>query len=380
MNSILHRLALVLSVLSLALGGRPARAEEPAAARFDFRRDPALQGFTIQGPDDGRFAWTRGRGVTLRQDSRDEAARLVAPLPFVLDGSSSFEVSVDLVLVDLAASPADFFQVAFGLISSETTGFYRTGRALPVAPFFVDDSDVFDSVELAYFPNVTAFGGPTLSPTVFGAELGSAFSNFAANFGPSADLGDNSDGAVTELPIGRRLRVVMKHDACRQELETTVLRVGRDGSAELETGLLPVDLRFVNLSGSFRVDSLAFHAYQDLADFDPSTPSLLATVRYLEASVTPRPEPTARLLPATVQPSARGEAHVRIDAWRRAAGPVRLVEAGGAPVDVSLEARPVGPDAALARLPRELATLGDLVLDLDGCRVAVAGPRRVLGR
>jgi hypothetical protein len=166
------------------------------------------------------------------------------------------------------------------------------------------------------------------------------------------------------------------HDGCRQRLVTTLLDLDAGRPAELATGLLPLDLRHLNAAGPFVVDAFALNAHADLADFDPSTPSLVAEAELLAVKVFRDEVPTARLLPRALNVPAAGPASVRVDGWRSAppAGTplsLRLVEVGGVPADVPLEGRALGGGAARVRLPRTLAARGGLVLDLDGCRVPV---------
>lgn len=339
----------------------------PATFHADFRKDPARAGFAVEGADDGRFAWVRGRDLRVRLDSNDPAARLAAPLGVTLDETTSFRVAADLVLMGIDASPDDFFQISFGLTRAGVTGLNRTGTSLPAPPFFVDDADTFDSIELDYYPNVTFFGGPFLQPTAFGPARGSAFSNFAANFGPSADLGDNGPGEIRELPQGVPLRIVMEHDACARALATRVIDVS--SGDELATGLLPLDLSF--LDGGFTVDTFAIHAYQDLADFDPSTTSLRADVAFLGASVEAVAERSALVLPRALNAEANGPAHVRVRGGLAEPGSVTLVESGGSPVSVPLVVR-----GSLAAIPRALA-VSPMTVDVDGCAVPVIAPEAV---
>ena len=345
-------------------------AAASGAARYSVHDTPS-EAWSVQGADDGRFQWLPGRGVALDADSNAPSSRLLAPLPFTLDGTTSFRASVDLVLRELVASPTDFFQVSVGLVNASTTGLNRTGTSLPAPPFFLDDADTFDSVELAYFPNVTAFGGPTLSPGVFGAQAGdSAFWNFAANFGPSADLGDNVAPQVAELPVATRLRVELSYDACSQLLRTRVLDLtGRP--VELETGLLPVDVSVVNATATFHVDALAVNAYRDFADGDPSSPSLEQHVDVLGAEVVRLGEPGARLVPGAVSLRAKGPAHVIVEG--ASVDELRIVEIGGAPADLPLDAVRVG-GALHAAVDRATAAAG-FVIDAGGCRLAVPPAR-----
>jgi len=357
-------------VLALLVASTAAAAP-PAGMTVDFRSPAARRAVTIDGADDGRFTFGR-EGLLLELDSNAPTSRAVIPLGATFDGTTSFEVDVDLVVEDLQASPEDFFQVAFGLMNSGTTGLNRTGTSLPVPPFFVDDADCFDSVEFSYYPNVTFFGGPFLQPTIFGEQVGaSAFGNFAANFGPSADLGDNGPGEIREIPTGIPLRVRMIHDACRQQLATRLYDLSGRAPVELLTGIQPIDLSFLNATGTFEVDAFALHAWKDFADFDPSTPSLTGHVLFQRASVEPLAEATARLLPRAVNSRARGAAHLRVELPAGGEAPeVVLESAGGAALDLALDCRTAGDGAWLCDVPR--AALADpLVVEAGGCTLVV---------
>lgn len=350
--------------LLLALVPLAASSEESA---FRLHQDLVRQGFVVQGADDGRFEAARGKALAVTLDSNAPASRLLAPLGFELDGTTSFTLEVELTIDALAGGPDDFFQLAFGLASSATTGLNRTGTALPAPPWFVDDSDVWDSVEIAYFPNETFFGGPFLQPTVFGGATGSPFANFAANFGPSADLGDNSGDAVRALPLGAPLRLELRHDACLQLLTTRVHVLEGGRARELVTGLEPVDLSAVNATSTFRVDSFAIHAYRDLADFDPSTPSLEGRVRFHEARVVRHDGPVARVVP---EPGGRGGALVRVLGWVNAPAPGDEVELAVVETGEPVVARGAGGGEAKLRIARSTLAAG-ATLDLLGCAVPV---------
>lgn len=333
-------------------------------------RDVAPEAWSVEGADDGRFEWRPGGGVRVTSDSRDASSRLLAPLPFTLDGSTSFRVEVDFVLEDLDASPVDFFQVSMALVNRATTGLNRTGTALPAPPWFIDDADVFDAVEFAYFPNVTFFGGPFLQPTVFGAQAGSsAFWNFAANFGSSSDLGDNTGDQASELPLGAPLRVVMNYEACVQSLTTRVFELGRRGPVEIRTGIEPLDLASVNSTGTFRVDALAINAYHDGGDSDPSTPSLLSRITVERAVVERLAPPEARLVPPAINERAGGPAHVLVRGGDPGGG-VRLVEVDGFPVDETLAAHAAGDRALRVDVDRIVAA-APFVIEVGGCRLSL---------
>lgn len=362
--------------LALTLASTVARAAgDGVSLRF---HDTRAEGWTLQGMADDRWEWSQGGGLDLASDSTKPSARLIAPLPFTLDGSQNFRVEMDLVLDELVASPDDFFQVSVGLVSATTTGLNRTGTSLPVAPFFVDDADVFDAVELAYFPNVTFFGGPFLQPTVFGRAAGpSAFWNFAANFGPSSDLGDNTGDEARELPQRTPLRFVMEHDACTAKLTTRIFDVSGKAPREIATGIEPLDLNLVNAIGTFSVDAFAVSAYFDAADFDPSTPSLRARIHVERAAIMRRLPLEARLAPTAINADAKGGAHVIVSNAPTDGAVVRLVDVNGLATDQVLEAHDAGSGRLLVSVARTVAA-APFAIEVGGCRLDLA-PERVVG-
>ena len=126
---------LIAPALILLFASLPALAADTANLHV---RDTRAEGWTLQGAADDRWEWTRGGGLELRADSTEPSARLLAPLPFTLDGSQGFSVEVDVTFDELVASPDDFFQVSLGLVNTQSTGLNRTGTSLPVAPALVE--------------------------------------------------------------------------------------------------------------------------------------------------------------------------------------------------------------------------------------------------
>ena len=361
------------AVLLLLLAAAPADAQ-----RFDFHRSPEKLGAVVEGADDGRFSWRAGDALSALYDSTMPSSRLRLPLGRMLTGADDFRLTVELELAAVDGGPDDFMQLAFGLTNSETTGLNRTGTVAPPPVWFVDDSDTYDQIELGYFPNLTPWGGPTLQPAVFGANLGSPFDNFAANFGPSADLGDNGPGQITEWPLGRRVRVELVHDACAQRLTTRLFDA--ETGEELDAGLLPIDLGFLNAAGTFTVDSFAISLYRDHADFDPASRSLFADARFLRAELDTADAPVLSWSPRALNAEANGDATLRLRGGAAAwldAGAGTLTGPGGALVELELEAR--GASLA-ARVPRETAADGPWTLEVAGCVLPVPAPAPPPGR
>ena len=119
---------------------------------------------------------------------------------------------------------------------------------------------------------------------MFGGELGfgDAFWNFASLFGPPSDLGDNRSPQVSSLPIGVPLLLEVRHDPTTELMTLSVIDLSGRLPSVLETGLVPLDVAFVNGSATFRVDELTITTFEDLADSDPATVALIAEVLYEE--------------------------------------------------------------------------------------------------
>jgi hypothetical protein len=234
-----------------------AAAAVPAGAavveRFD--ADP-LAGtgpnvFFPEGDGAARFAWLAAepshfpgdREGTLRvlYDTTLPAARISTPLGRVLSLSEDFSFGAILTLRSsgFQAPPEGFSQIAFGLWNARTTGMNRTGFP----------ADSFDLVEFDYFPNVTTFGGPFLSPTVFGGDVGgNAFFNFAFQ------------SAERPLPLDVPLLCQLRYSAAERRLLVSVSR-HRSGPffERLPGASVTVDLS--GLDPTFLVDALGIAAY-----------------------------------------------------------------------------------------------------------------------
>ncbi|MEM7245312.1 MAG: hypothetical protein AAF533_08205 [Acidobacteriota bacterium] len=256
----------------------------------DFTSDPLAGGdLVIDGPGDpAQISWdAEAEALRVQLDSGEPSVRASWALPGTLDGNDDFRFGVVMTLEELIASPADFFQVAVALLNGTTTGLNRTGTA----PIF-GDADVFDMVEITYFPNVTAFGGPSLSPSIFGSELpgSDAFGNFAGVFGSASDLGDNQPPLIDALPTCVPLELVVEHSAGSGLLLTSVRRLDGPRSRVLFTGLVPLDLSGLHAADTFELDRAAVTSYFDAADFDPSTVSLQGEILIHELFVEARGE------------------------------------------------------------------------------------------
>jgi len=288
--------ALVAALLCLA----PAAATAPpalAAVVERFASDPLAAGhavpfyvegdvasrFTFLPEEPSRFPGDRPGTLRVLYDTTLPAARIFTPLGRVasLDDDFAFGAILTIRSEGFQADPNGFSQIAFGLWNGHTTGIDRTGFP----------SDSFDLVEFDYFANAGPFGGPFLSPTVFGGEVGgNAFFNFAFQ------------SSETRLPLDVPLLCQFRYAAADRALSLTVSRHARGLTfATLPGAAVTVDLS--RLSPTFLVDAAGIAAY-----FEGST-SLHAVVDYDLLYVGDLPAPwgvVARRPPARPPAAATG--------------------------------------------------------------------------
>lgn len=231
--------------------------------RFDVRGDEAV--FTHDKKSAPRFAGDRRGSLAVTYDSSAPTARYFRTFPggFTQDDDFVFGSVLTIRPQGFAADPFGFHPISFSLFNSTTTGDERTGN---VSDF---RADTYDTLEFSYFPNVSPlFGGPYLSPDVFGESVDAdAFANFAFS---SIQL---------DLMPGVTYLVLIEHSSADQTLTTKVFVLHPAGRAfPLEGGTTVTDLSGIT---GFLVNSLGISAYQDgFNEFAPSGHSLLATVDY----------------------------------------------------------------------------------------------------
>lgn len=246
----------------------------------DFASDPSepkagAPAFEILAPAGSPFAWepdspSRFRGdpkgsVSAVYDSLAPTARFFTrlPGPVTQDDDFLFGAVLTIRADGFAPDPFGFHPIAFSLFNGAATGDDRTGDLSDFR------SDTFDTVEMAWFPNVSPFfGGPFLSPTLFGERMGDdAFANFAFN------------SAVVALQPGVTYLIVVEHEAAARTLTIDVHTVRLDGRAvPLPGGRVAADLSGVT---GFLADSLGLSAYFDGFNvFSSSGRSLYAVVDY----------------------------------------------------------------------------------------------------
>jgi hypothetical protein len=246
-----HLLKTAAALVALAA----ATASAGAGVVERFATDPLAGAgpnvFFAEGEPEARFAFLASepahfpgdREGTLRvlYDTTRPAARLSTPLGRTLTLADDFELGAIMTIRSegFFASPDGFSQIAFGLWNARTTGMNRT--ALP--------SDSFDLVEFDYFPNVTPFGGPFLSPSVFGGAVGgNAFFNFAFR------------SAERALPLDVPLLCQLRYAAAERRLEVRVSR-HRSGPffERLPGATVAVDLS--DIDPTFVLDVLGIAGY-----------------------------------------------------------------------------------------------------------------------
>ena len=236
------------------------------------------------GLTSGQFLYdAQTHSLVTHVDSRLATTKLVRPLPRTLSGTDSFEFGA-LLRIDsngFHASPYGFFEIAFGLINSQTTGTDRVGVGS-------GNDDTYDALEWDFYPNVSPiFGGPSVGPTAIGGRSGSAwYDNFAFDFGPSTDLHNEIAAGLlppTGLPLDTPLKIRLRYDAADQTVALDI-RAFEDGQWQT----LPINVPPLDASGldpSFIVDQIAISLYNDPMNPSQQDPSLTATVRYSEIYV-----------------------------------------------------------------------------------------------
>ena len=225
-----------------------------AGTRFLPEGDVASR-FTFLGHERPHFMGDRPGTLRVLYDTTLPTGRLSASFGDVLSTDASFEFGAILTIrsAGFHADPQGFSQIAFGLWNGHTTGLGRT----------LFPSDTYDLVEADYFANVTDFGGPFLSPSVFGGAPagGNAFDNFAFQ------------SVETALPFDAPMLVQGRYDAATGRLTLSASRVSSGVTfAPIPGAVIEVDL--AHLHPAFLVDVIGIAAYGE------GWPSLRAEVDY----------------------------------------------------------------------------------------------------
>jgi hypothetical protein len=233
----------------------------------DFSADLRARRWSNFG-DTNLFRWdAAGEALEVTWDSAQPNSYLELPLGTILTRRDDFEVQLDLELRDIAVGVAagrpGTFQVAFGFInqtSAHATNFIRgTGRNSP------------NLVEFNFFPD--AGYGPTIWPAVFPT-------NGVMNYGGASDI------SIFELPIGEKLRVLLKYASTNQAasvaITTNGVLVGKVTTAALMPGFT-----------EFLVDTFAISSYSD-AGQGPFMPGSIFARGVIDNVVITTPPPPVR--------------------------------------------------------------------------------------
>ena len=233
----------------------------------DFSNDPLLTWQLADGPGDG-FGDNENGQLEYQQDDQELIVHYDSSLPTVrlqhdLDRlwtqEDAFAFTATLRFDSIEAPDNDFMQISFALTNSQTTGAQRTGT------FPVIDSNTFDNLELAYYPNVSEFfGGPFATLTVQGSSDGSSSAFDHLSF-TSVEM---------ELPLGETLTLRGHYNPL-----TTTLTYRIDGLVEMSVDITERP-PFGSPAGQFAVDRFSISSYFDGEDFTPETISLQAMVAY----------------------------------------------------------------------------------------------------
>jgi hypothetical protein len=298
----MSRKRLTLAALSVLFAFMAAAAPPAVAGTviLDLRADPLDARpqplMRLEGAGAGRFAFdtlTRPKFPTdpkgsfvAHVDSTLATARAVAPLGAAYSDQDEFAFGAVFTIraAGFEADPSGFHPIAFSLINSVTTGFNRTGSLSDFR------SDTFDTIDVAYFPQVSPlFGGPFLAPAIFGEPVSDdAFADFA--FG----------SASVELLPGASYLLTAEHHPMQRQLVITAYGIGAQGRlVPLPGGRVVADIS--TLAG-FSVDTLALPLYEDGFNvFTQSGTSVRADVEYDLLFFTP-----GSLVPAGSMPSLIG--------------------------------------------------------------------------
>jgi hypothetical protein len=269
--------------LFLAVGALPILAGEaapaPGAVAERFESDPTHDaGVTLDGAVLERLTWNDDApafpgdapgSLAALYDATLDAGRIGWPVPGGFDQDDPF-VAAAVFVIDpdgFQADPFGFFQISWGLWSSSTTGYERTGTLQSFA------GDTFELIEFDYFPNVSPFfGGPFLTPSVFGvAHEDDPLFPFLGSFV------NTSFGSVpAELPLGDPLLGLLEHRPRDGVVVCSVHRITTEGTLLPVPGAVTlVPLRLLPLR-EYEVDTLGLTLWRD--GFSGPSPSLRATV------------------------------------------------------------------------------------------------------
>ena len=243
-SAIVFVACIICSCLPASAGIVERFEEDPlsgAGPHIFFIEGDAAARFTYLPDERPRFPGDRRGTLRVLYDTTAPQARISTPLGEVLSVDNDFTFGAILTIRSegFFASPDGFSQIAFGLWNSRMTGFNRTGFP----------ADSYDLVEFDYFANVGQFGGPFLSPSIFGGNVSdNAFLNFTFQ------------SSEVALPLDVPLLCTLSYSAAERRIRVTVAaHDGRIRFREVADASVLVDLSV--LDPTFLVDSLGIAAY-----------------------------------------------------------------------------------------------------------------------
>lgn len=263
--------------------GRPSEGTDEDNSRHPARRFPVVENFEtnpVNDPDTvatgaaaGRLTWELSdpawpgdhRGsLTALYDSSLPAGLFGFRLPRTLDETDAFTAAAVFVIDPdgFEADPNGFFQIAWGLWNTHTTGLNRTGDFTSFA------GNTFDLLEFDYFPNVSPFfGGPFLAPSLFGESTDVAHPDSFAN-------ASFAFGLQVPLPLGVPLLAVIQHEPGLDVAVVSVHRIVRPR----RTVPVPGAVTLVDLSAlasrHYELDAVGLTLWND--GFGGPTPAVRA--------------------------------------------------------------------------------------------------------
>lgn len=261
--------ALLSSLASAGVAGEPIRvrlASNPLHGS-DLQLDGEALARLRWNDDAPAFPGDAPGSLTARYDSNMPPGRVGWPLPGSWSEEDPFTATAVFVIEPegFAADPFGFFQISWGLWNSRSTGMERTGTFSDFA------GDTFELIEFAYFPNLSPFfGGPFLSPTVFGvADRDNPL------FDPFGSFANLAFGSIQlELPLGQPLLTTIEHRPADRAVVVSVKRITEQGRLlPLPGGVVVVDLAQLDVE-RFSVDTVGLTLWRD--GFAGTTPSLTA--------------------------------------------------------------------------------------------------------
>ena len=226
-----------------------------------FSTDPVAGGrMVVHDGDAGRFVYSAANDLmTASYDTDLATARLIHDLGESFTHEDDFTITFDLKILSSGffADPCASAQIAMGAMNSATTGTDRAGGT---------GGDAFDIVTFDYFPNVTAFGGPSLGPAFINTDTGAAyFDHLDFEFGPETNM--SVEGA---LPLDTTLTVEVDYDSCARMSTLTVtnsvgaLVINTDGAGNVFGGLDGDDTTIQTINTlPFVIDSVGILMWED---------------------------------------------------------------------------------------------------------------------